>query len=324
MFYDVELDIKLVGTNNQEEWTVEKKQTFRGIIPPVPSIFTKEGKLDFGGMGRLIDHVIHGGVHGLFFLGSGGEFISMSEALRKQTAEFCVKHTAGRVPVLIGIAAPGTDETIMFGKHAESIGADGVVVINPYYGLLGDENLYNHYKQISKELKLPILIYNYPGASGQNFPIHIIKRLALECPNIIGLKDTVDTMNHIRAAILEVKSIRPDFLVFSGFDEYLLSTLIIGGDGCVPASAIFAPHLTVGIYEAFQKKDYESAFELQRLLSYVPQEIYPLESPFYAVIKESARMVGVDISTHVLAPAAALSEEKKQLLKESLKRIGAI
>lgn len=303
---------------------MKSEQIFKGIISPVPTIFTKEGTLDLDGMGRMIDHVIQGGVHGLFFLGSGGEFVNMSEALRKQTAEFCVKHTAGRVPVLIGIAAPGTDETIMYGKHAESIGADGVAVINPYYGVLGEENLYNHFQQISKAMKLPILIYNYPGVSGQNFPIHILKRLAIECPNIIGLKDTVDSMNHIRSVILEVKSIRPDFLVFSGFDEYLLSTLILGGDGCVPASANFAPHLTVGIYEAFQKNDYESAFALQKLLSYVPQEIYPLESPFYAVIKESVHMVGVDISTHVLAPAGALSVKKKELLKASLIKIGAI
>lgn len=303
---------------------MKSEHKFRGIIPPMPTIFTKEGKFDAGGMGRLIDHVIQGGVHGLFFLGSGGEFCNMSEAMRKEVAQFCVKYTAGRVPVLVGIAAPGTAETIMYGKHAQGIGADGVVVVNPYYAQLDEENLYNHYKQISQALDLPIIVYNYPGVSGQNFPINILKRLALDCPNIIGLKDTVDTMNHIRSAILEIKSIRPDFLVFAGFDEYLLSTLIIGGDGSVPASAIFAPHLTVGIYEAFQRKDYESAFKLQKLLSYVPQEIYPLETPFYAVIKESARMVGVDISTHVLAPAADLSEEKKELLRASLKKIGAI
>jgi len=301
-----------------------KEQMFKGVIPPVPTVFTKEGKLDVEGMGRLIDHVIAGGVHGLFFLGSGGEFISMSEELRKQTAEFCVKYTAGRLPVLIGIAAPGTDETIKFGKHAESIGADGVVVVNPYYGGVGEENLYNHFKQISNELTLPIIIYNYPGVSGQTFPIHLLKKLALECPNIVGVKDTVDTMSHIRSVILEVKSVRPDFLVFAGFDEYLLSTLIIGGDGGVPTSAIFAPHLAVGIYEAFQDKDYEKAFELQRVLGHVPEEIYPLEFPFYSTIKESVRMVGVDISTHVLAPAQALSEEKKKLLKASLIKIGAI
>ena len=303
---------------------MKREQKFRGIIPPMPTIFTKEGKLDSVGMGRLIDFVIQGGVHGLFFLGSGGEFCNMSEAMRKEVAQFCVKYTAGRVPVLIGISAPGTEETIMYGKHAKSIGADAVVVINPYYAVLSEENLYNYYKQISQELDLSIIIYNYPGVSGQNIPIHILKRLALDCPNIIGLKDTVDTINHIRSAILEIKSVRPEFLVFAGFDEYLLSTLVIGGDGSVPASAIFAPHLTVGIYEAFKKKDYERAFKLQKLLSYVPEEIYPLETPFYCVIKESARMVGVDISTYVLAPSAVLSEEKKELLRKSLKKIGAI
>lgn len=300
------------------------KKIFRGIIPPVPTIFTNEGVLDVAGMGRMIDHVIQGGVHGLFFLGSAGEFSNMSEALRKQTAEFCVKHTKNRLPVLIGIAAPGTDETIMYGKHAKAIGADGVVVVNPYYAYLSEENLFNHFKKIAEEVDLPIFVYHYPDVTGQEMSVPLLKKLALECPNIVGLKDTVDTLNHIRSAILAIKSVRPDFLVFAGFDEYLLSTLIIGGDGCVPASANFAPHLTVGIYEAFQEKNYERAFELQNILSYVHQEIYPLATPFHAVIKESVRLVGVDVSTHVLAPAGALSEAKKVLLKASLKKIGAL
>ncbi len=301
-----------------------KEKLFKGIIPPVPTIFTNDGALDVPGMGRMIDHVIQGGVHGLFFLGSAGEFSNMSEALRKQTAEFCVKHTRKRLPVLLGIAAPGTDETIMYGQHAKSIGADGVVVVNPYYAFLSQENLFNHFKKISEAVDLPIFIYHYPDVTGQEMSVELVKKLALECPNIVGLKDTVDTLNHIRSAILEIKSVRPDFLVFAGFDEYLLSTLIIGGDGCVPASANFAPHLTVGIYEAFQKKDYERAFELQNLLSYVHQEIYSLATPFHAVIKESVRLVGVDVSAHVLAPAGALSEAKKVLLKASLKKIGAL
>ncbi len=300
------------------------KTLFKGIIPPMPTIFTKDGKLDTLGMGRVIDHVIAGGVHGLFFLGSAGEFCNMSEALRKETAEFCVKYTAGRLPVLIGISAPGTAEAIMYGKHAKALGADGVVAVNPYYAHLSAENLYNHFHDIAQAVDLPLLIYNYPDASGQEIPVQLIKKLAMDCPNIVGLKDTVDTLSPIRDAILEIKAVRPDFMVFAGYDEYALITLIIGGDGCVPASATFAPHLTVGIYEAFQAKDYERAFELQKLLSYVPQEIYPLATPFYAVIKESIRLTGVDLSTHVLAPARALPDKQQTLLKAALKKIGAI
>ncbi|MEN6564860.1 MAG: dihydrodipicolinate synthase family protein [Veillonellales bacterium] len=300
------------------------KKRFHGIIPPVATIFTKEGKLDAAGMGRMIDYVIAGGVHGLFFLGSAGEFSNMSESLRKQTAEFCIRHTAGRLPALVGISALGTDETIMYGKHAKSIGADGVVVINPYYALLSEENLYNYFKTIAREVDLPIFIYHYPDVTGQAIPVRILKKLALDCPNIVGVKDTVDTLNHIRDAILELKTARPDFLVIAGFDEYILSTLILGGDGGVPASANFAPQITVGIYEAFQNKDYEQSFALQKRLAYIPQEIYPLAAPFYAVLKEAARMTGLDISTHVLAPAAPLSPEKKMLLRASLKKIGVL
>lgn len=293
------------------------KPLFHGIIPPVPTIFTQEGKFDKEGMARLIDHLINSGVNGLFFLGSGGEFCHMDQAMRREVAEFGVKYTNGRLPVLIGIAAPGTQETINYGKHAKEIGADGVVVVNPYYAKLSEENIYNHYKKIASEVELPIMLYNFPALTGQDLNPQLVKRLAVDCPNIIGIKETVEVIGHIREMIYTVKPVRPDFVVFAGYDECLLSSLIVGGDGSIPASANFAPGLTCGIYKAFQEKDYERLFELQRVLCHIPP-IYTMEAPFFGVIKEAIKMCGLDISTYALPPASPVSEEKKQQLKEIL------
>lgn len=298
-------------------------KTFHGVIPPVPTILTEKGELDRAGMGRLIDHLIAADVNGLFFLGSAGEFSHMAHELRLEVAEFCVKYVAKRKPVLIGIAHSGTLETIRFGHHAEKIGADGVVVVNPFYALLSEENLYQHFKDIADALRLPIILYNFPGLTGQDIRPHIIKRLVEDCPNIVGLKDTVDTLNHIRETIHLVKPIRPDFAVFAGFDEYLFGTLILGGDGCIPASANFAPQLTCGIYKAFQKEDFATVVALQKRLSYIPQ-LYSLDAPFFNVVKEAIHMAGIDISTHVLKPANPLSEDKKKIVQEVLKKSGVI
>jgi len=198
---------------------------FHGVIPPVSTILNENEQLDRQGMARLIDFAIEGGVNGLFFLGSAGEFAHMSRELRHEVAEFCTKHVAGRVPVLIGAAHPGTAETLAFARHARSVGADGVVVVNPYYNPITEEALYLHYKTIAENAGLPVVMYNYPGLTGQSIPVNLIKRLALDCPNIVGLKDTVDSLNHIRETLAAVKPVRPDFAVFSGYDEYLFGTL---------------------------------------------------------------------------------------------------
>ncbi|UNK54198.1 dihydrodipicolinate synthase family protein [Rahnella aceris] len=294
---------------------------FHGVIPPVATILNENEQLDRQGMARLIDFTIEGGVNGLFFLGSAGEFAHMSQALRHEVAEFCTRHVAGRVPVLIGAAHPGTAETLAFARHAKSVGADGVVVVNPYYNPVTEEALYLHYRTIAEGAGLPVIMYNYPGLTGQPLPVSLIKRLALECPNIVGLKDTVDSLNHIRETIQAVKPERPDFAVFSGYDEYLFGTLILGGDGAIPASANFAPQLTCGIYRAFKEKDFATAVELQQRLSFLPP-LYTLDTPIYNVIKYAISQVISEMPVYSLKPALPLSNDKQKIVREILKQAG--
>lgn len=247
----------------------------------------------------------------------------MSLELRHEVAEFCTKHVAGRVPVLIGAAHPGTAETLAFARHARSVGADGVVVVNPYYNPITEEALYLHYKTIAENAGLPVVMYNYPGLTGQSIPVSLIKRLALDCPNIVGLKDTVDSLNHIRETLAAVKPVRPDFAVFSGYDEYLFGTLILGGDGAIPASANFAPQLTCGIYRAFREKDFATAIELQQRLSFLPP-LYSLDTPIYNVIKYAISQVGIDVPVYSLKPALPLSNDKQKTVCEILRQAGVL
>lgn len=296
---------------------------FYGVIPPVPTLVTDDEQLDEISMARLLDSLIASDVNGLFFLGSAGEFAHMSEALRLKTAEFCVSYVNKRKPVLIGVAHSGTREAIRFGLHAQRIGADGVVAVNPYYNPLSEENLFLHYKHISDALDLPIILYNFPALTKQSLPVAMIRRLAETCPNIVGLKDTVDTLSHIRETLHAVKPVRPDFAVFAGYDEYLFGTLILGGDGCIPASANFAPQLTCGIYRAWQEHDYAQAISLQQRLSFIP-ELYNYDLPFYNVVKYAIALTGVDIAVHSLWPAAPLSEELKEKVRAALERSGVL
>lgn len=296
---------------------------FSGVIPPVPTLFDARGEFDEAAMARLIDRLVATEVDGLFFLGSAGEFAHMTDNQRLQVMEFCTRYVAGRKPVLAGVAHCGTKATIDFGYHAREYGADGVVVVNPWYNPLSEKALFEHFKGIAASLPLPVIIYNFPALTGQSIPVDCIRRLALECPNIVGLKDTVDTLNHIRETLHAVKPHRPDFAVFSGYDEYLLGTLILGGDGAIPASANFAPELTCGIYRHWRQGEYTQANELQARLSALPM-LYGLDMPFYNVVKYALTLTGLDVPVHSLPPTLPLADSTKDKIREALIRAGVI
>ena len=290
---------------------------FKGIIPPVPTLFDETETFDKVAMGKLIDHLIDTDVDGLFFLGSVAEFAHMSDQLRLDVSQFCIEHGNNRKPVLIGVAHPGTQATIDFAHAAQKMGADGVVIINPYYNPLSDEALYGHFSHIAENVELPIILYNFPALTGQSIPVNIVSELAMNHKNIVGIKDTVDTLNHIREVIHAVKPNRPDFAVFAGYDEYLFGTLILGGDGAIPASANFASELTCGIYKSWQKQDLTEVVKLQQRLSYIPA-LYGAELPFYNVIKCAIKAIGLDIPVHSLKPTRELNEGTAKLVKEAL------
>lgn len=299
---------------------VLEKTQLKGVIPPVSTLLIDDGRLDQNGMKKLIDFLIDSKVDGLFFLGSGGEFANMSESFRKESAEFVISYVNKRIPVLIGTSTPSTYETISLSRHAKESGADGVVIINPYYYKLNDNALFKHYAQIAEQVDLPIMLYNFPGITGQDLSPEFLLKLAKTYPNIVGLKDTVPQIAHTREVIQVVKSEIPDFRVFCGYDDQFLNTLLLGGDGSIGLTANFAPEVQVDLYKAFNEKDLESAVHChQSLLQLV--SLYTLDSPFFNLAKDALRYRGFDISTTVLSPVTELSEDKKIYLKDFLQKV---
>ncbi|MCX9044970.1 dihydrodipicolinate synthase family protein, partial [Citrobacter portucalensis] len=281
---------------------------FRGVFPPVPTIFTPDGELDKKGMKTLLNYLMDQPIDGLLILGSGGEFCHMTKEQRYEVAAFCVHHINKRVPILLGISSCSTYEVIEFGKQADQLQVDAVLVLNPYYAKLSDEYMYQHFKMVAENISSPVLIYNFPALTGQDISINVIVRLVSEVENIIGIKDTVDNISHIRQVINQVRPIRPDFVVFSGFDEYMMDTLILGGNGGIPATANFAPDITCGIYKAWRDKEYDKLFSLQRRLATL-SDIYHVDTPFFGVIKKAIQLAGIDISDSVLNPVKIPNQE---------------
>lgn len=300
---------------------MSKTSKFSGVFPPVPTIVDAQGELDKAGMATLLDHLIQNEVDGVLILGSGGEFCHMTPKMRMETAEFCVRHINRRIPVLLGISSTCTQDVIEFGRHADKLEVDAVLVLNPYYAKLTDDYIYHHFKTVAENIHTPVLIYNFPALTGQDISVDLIARLACDVPNIIGIKDTVDNMSHIREIINQVRPLRADFVIFSGYDEYMMDTLILGGNGGIPATANFAPQIACGIYRAWREKEYETMFGLQRQLSAL-STIYSLDTPFFGIIKKAIQLSGVTISTHVMPPVLPANEGHLAHLQKVLQRAG--
>ncbi|MNO45377.1 putative 2-keto-3-deoxy-galactonate aldolase YagE [compost metagenome] len=292
-----------------------------GIIPPVPTILNEQEKFDRAGMQLLIDSLIGKGVHGLFFLGTAGEFNQFDAGEREEIAEFCIDYTDGRLPVWIGTGSNTTSEAIRLTRHAARSGATGVVAINPYYCKLSGESLFTHYAAIAEASELPVMLYNFPALTGQDLSPAFVRRLAARYSQVVGIKETVDQLSHIRQMILQVQEVNPAFAVFCGFDEYLLPTLAAGGAGAIAASANFAPQLMLGLYKSFQNHELSEVLEYHRKLIQIPA-LYALDDPFIPAIKEAVRLAGLPVPTFSHAPVNPWNEEKEQQLKQIFAQAG--
>ncbi|WP_230352746.1 dihydrodipicolinate synthase family protein [Lelliottia sp. WAP21] len=299
---------------------MQQTAMFTGIIPPVSTIFTAEGQLDKQGTAALIDDMIAAGVDGLFFLGSGGEFSQLNAEERKAIARFAIEHVDRRVPVLIGTGGTNARETIELSQHAQQAGADGIVVINPYYWKVSEQNLVGYFQQVADSVTLPVMLYNFPALTGQDLTPALVKTLVDSRQNIVGIKDTIDSVAHLRSMIQTVKAAHPHFTVLCGYDDHLFNTLLLGGDGAISASGNFAPQISVKLLEAFRDGDLALAAHYHQTLLQIPQ-IYQLDTPFVNVIKEAIVLCGRAVSTHVLPPASPLDEAGKARLKSLLQQL---
>jgi len=292
----------------QEGPTVRR---FAGIIPPLVTLFDRSGALDEEATRRHVDRMLAGGVHGLLVLGTTGEVMHLTPAERRRVAEIVIDQARGRVPVLVGCAGTGTDEVITYVREAQEIGAAGALVIVPYYWVLSDAAVEAHYAAVARAVDFPILIYNFPAVSGRNLPPALIARLAEAHPNIVGIKETLDSIGHIAQVLALVRPKRPDFSVLCGFEHHLLNTLIMGGDGSIPGMANVAPETSVAVYEAWRRGDLAQAADLVRQRLDFPS-LYELGAPFF-----------VEHPT-VRLPAVPLSEDARARLHVLLGRLGML
>jgi 4-hydroxy-tetrahydrodipicolinate synthase len=293
-----------------------------GIVVPIPTLFDERGRLDEAANARHVEWLIAHGVHGLFALGTTGEFTSLARDERRTMAELVVRTARGRVPVLVGCGSPWTEEAVAYAEHAEEIGAAGVAVVLPYYWVPSDRSIFEHYRLLAIGTRLPVYIYNFPALTGRNIPPALVLRLAETHPNIAGIKDTIDSVAHIQQLITMVRPARPDFVVLCGMDYHLLNTLLLGGDGAVPGTANFAPEPLVDIYRAATQGHLEDAAERARThLNAIPR-LFAADAPAFVIVKEAMVIAGLIRHATTRPPALPLTEEERRTLRRGLESLG--
>ncbi|HKX18230.1 MAG TPA: dihydrodipicolinate synthase family protein [bacterium] len=293
-----------------------------GIVVPIPTLFDEHGRLDEAANARHVEWLIARGVHGVFPLGTTGEFTSLTRDERRTMAELVVRTARGRVPVLVGCGAPGTEEAVAYAEHAEQIGADAVAVVLPYYWVPPDRSIYEHFRLVAIGTRLPVYIYNFPGLTGRNIPPRLVRRLAEDHANIAGIKDTIDSVAHIQELITTVRPARPDFAVLCGMDYHLLNTLLLGGDGAVPGTANFAPDPLVEIYGAAVQGRLAAAAERARHhLNAIPA-LFTADAPAFVIVKEAMVIAGLIPHATARPPALPLSEDERRALRRGLDALG--
>jgi 4-hydroxy-tetrahydrodipicolinate synthase len=260
------------------------KLPLTGIIPPMITPLRGRDELDVAGLGRLIEHILGGGVNGLFILGTTGEGPGLSYRLRRELIERVCKQVNHRVPVLVGITDTAFVESVNVARCAADSGAEAVVVAPPYYLPEAQPELQEYLDHLVAELPLPLFIYNMPALTKVHFELETVRR-AMDEPKIIGLKDSSGDLDYFKAAADLIKKSRPDWPLLIGPEEKLLRALQAGGHGGVSGGANLFPKLYVKVVEAYCAGNFARAQELQKQIQRVSDSFYRIGKYSSSIIK---------------------------------------
>lgn len=292
---------------------------FKGVFTPAITIFNEDGSIDWKGNEDLLHHLIDQGMNGVLILGSIGEFFTLSLSEKKQYISFAIKAVGGKMPVLVGTGGTDVDEVLELTRFAEKEGAAAAVVVSPYYLKLEEDSLYQYYAEVAKSTKMPIMLYNFPDRTAISLSPELVLRLAMDFENIVGIKDSVDSMSHTRKLISVVKEKRQDFCIFSGFDEYLILNLSAGGDGTIGGLSNVTPKIFVDLFNAYNTKDFDLVSSLQKKVN-ILMDIYDVSQPFVSSIKAGAALMGRKVGHSMRKPSIPLNSLQIEKIGTILKK----
>lgn len=266
----------------------------KGIIPPIITPLLDNETIDNKGLERLLEHIIKGGVHGIFILGTTGEFASLSYKLRREMINYTCKIVNRRLPVMVGISDSSFTESLNLARVAAECGAEAVVLTPPYYYAPGQPELLEYLKRIMKQMPLPLYIYNMPVYTKVVFEPATV-RDASTIPGIIGMKDSSSNLAYFKQVQYALRD-RPDFTFLVGPEEFMSEFVLTGGHGGVNGGANMFPKLYVQLYNASVARDFDTIGKLQQKVMQISTTIYEVGhhgSSYLKGLKCSLSVMGI-------------------------------
>lgn len=291
-----------------------KKLMFQGIHVPLVTPFLKN-KIDKRSLRRLINLYIKEGASGLVPCGTTGEAPTLSHEEHEEVIRITVEEANGRVPVIAGTGSNETAKAIEFTKYAERVGADGALVVGPYYNRPTQAGLYEHYKAVARSTRLPIIIYNIPIRTGRNIETDTIIKLS-KIPNIVGVKEASADINQVMNILRGTEN----FTVLSGEDHLIFPLCCLGGQGAIVASAHVATRDFVNLWRFVEEKRIEEARALHYKLLLLIRAFFSEANP--SPIKAALAMLDIISSDEVRLPLVPATPTCRQAMKAELKKLG--
>jgi 4-hydroxy-tetrahydrodipicolinate synthase len=289
---------------------------FKGSITALVTPF-KNGLVDEEALRRFVEWQIAEGTHGLVPTGTTGESPTLDYDEHKRVIEITIETARGRVPVIAGTGSNSTHEAIELSVHAEKAGADGLLIVNPYYNKPNQEGLYQHFKAINDAVGIPILIYNIPGRTNVEMSVATMARL-FELTHIVGVKDATANLARVsqqRAAM------GPEFIQLSGEDATALGFMAHGGHGCISVASNVAPRQCAEFQNACMKGDFAAALAIQDRLTPLHDVLFIETNP--GPVKYAASRLGI-CSAEMRLPLVAITDGSRKAIDAVLAKVGLL
>lgn len=289
---------------------------FKGSITALITPF-KNGLLDEEALCRIVEWQIAEGTHGLVPTGTTGESPTLNFDEHKRVIDVTIEVARGRVPVIAGTGSNSTDEAIELSQHAEKSGADGLLIVNPYYNKPSQEGLYHHFKAINDKVGIPIVIYNIPGRTNVDMSVDTMARI-FELKNVVGVKDA--TANIARVSLQRV-AMGPEFIQLSGEDATALGFAAHGGHGCISVASNVAPRLCAEFQNTLMKGDFAAALAQQDRLLPLFDALFVETNP--GPVKYAASRLGL-CTPEMRLPMVPLTDAAKKVVDAALAKLGLL
>ena len=289
---------------------------FSGSITALVTPF-RSGTFDEAAYRALIDWQIESGTHGFVPVGTTGEGPTLSHDEHRRVVEVCIAEAKGRASIIAGAGSNSTIEALDLARHAEQAGADGVLVVTPYYNKPSQEGLYQHFKAINDAIGIPIIIYNIPPRSVVDMSIDTMKRL-YELKNIVGVKDA--TASLARTA-LQRSALGPEFIQLSGEDMTALAVMAHGGQGCISVTSNVAPRQCAEMQAACLSGDFKTALAIQDRLTPLHAALFVEPNP--AGPKYALSALG-KIADEVRLPMLSATETARTAIRQAMVHAGVL